>query len=134
MTIKEFLLNEQDENDNKLIDGIIDILLAQESEQEEDIIIYMKDVSKHGCSSGVVGELTYYEDTVKWFEDYKTEINELLSEIENSHGTTMFDLNGFDKSDSLVLGQNNQNLLAWFSFEEVTYRLLEEFESLSEEF
>lgn len=36
------------------------------------------DVLYHGCQSGIVGELIYYTDTVRFYKQYRSEINELL--------------------------------------------------------
>lgn len=36
------------------------------------------DVLHYGCQSGVVGELIYYSDTVRFYKQYRQEINALL--------------------------------------------------------
>ena len=36
------------------------------------------DVLHYGCQSGIVGELIYYSDTVRFYKQYRQEINELL--------------------------------------------------------
>ena len=50
------------------------------------------DVLHYGCQSGVVGELIYYSDTVRFYKQYRQEINALLYEIRTrkipSHRTT----------------------------------------------
>ena len=36
------------------------------------------DVLHNGCCSGVVSELIYYYDTVRFYKQYRQEINEML--------------------------------------------------------
>ena len=44
------------------------------------------DVLDHGCQSGIVGELIYYSDTVRFYKQYRQEINALLYELMDSTG------------------------------------------------
>ena len=44
------------------------------------------DVLYHGCQSGIVGELIYYTDTVRFYKQYRSEINELLYDTMNGTG------------------------------------------------
>ena len=87
---------------------------------------YLKDVCNHGCISGMVGGLIYYQDTTKFFENHKNEINDLLTEIIKETGLDIFELfgNKIDVEDPLFLETQNQNLLAWFGYEEVARKLL----------
>ena len=75
------------------------------------------DVMKFGCKSGVCRDLVFYEQTKRFYETYKKEINKLLylSDYDN-----LADLFGseWDPYDPLALEDDNQNLLAWFGFEE----------------
>lgn len=45
----------------------------------------LQDLLQYGCESGQVNHLIYYKDTVKYFEDYESEIMEMLESfgIEN---------------------------------------------------
>ena len=75
------------------------------------------DVLNYGCQSGVVGELIYYTDTVRFYKQYKEEINSLLYDAMD--GTGLYapsELFGdkWDKEDPLAQYDYNQNLLAWF--------------------
>lgn len=38
----------------------------------------LQDLLQHGCESGIANHLIYYKDTVKYFEDYESEIMEML--------------------------------------------------------
>lgn len=71
----------------------------------------------NGCSSGIVGHLIYYVDTTKFFRRYRKEIGELIADFVDSTGEP-FRPNGWDDRDPLALDTTNQNILAWFGFEE----------------
>lgn len=79
-----------------------------------------EDLSKGGCSSGIVDYLIYYTDTLRFYKKHKIEINELL--VESCIRPTQ--LSGWDFGDPLALERNNQNLLAWFGFERTAYELI----------
>jgi hypothetical protein len=79
-----------------------------------------------GCQSGIVGHLIYYTDTLKFYRAHKAEINALLAEMIDSTGSQPAELfENWDKEDPLALDTYNQNLLAWFGFEEAARRLME---------
>lgn len=85
----------------------------------------LKDLFYGGCQSGMVGHLIYYHDTVKFFKKYRQEINALLVEILDSSGLSISELFGdkWEKEDPLAQDTLNQNLLAWFGFEETARKL-----------
>ncbi len=91
------------------------------------------DVLHYGCQSGVVGELIYYSDTVRFYKQYRNEINALLYETMNGMGiyspSGLFG-NKWDKEDPLAQDTYNQNLLAWFGFEESLRNIGYHFEEL----
>lgn len=76
-----------------------------------------KDLMQGGCQSGYVGELIYYHDTHKFYQKYSQEIEDLLYEMEESMGESP--LNCKKAGDDL------QNWLAWFGFEETARNLME---------
>ena len=87
----------------------------------------------HGCVSGIVSELIYYSDTLKFYKKYKDEINSLLSELMQSMGCySLIDIFGknFDEEDPLIIDTHNQNLMAWFGFEETLRNIGNHFEQL----
>ena len=65
--------------------------------------------------SGVVGELIYYSDTVRFYKQYRREINALLYELMDGTGlyapSKLFG-DKWDKEDPLAQDDINQNLLA----------------------
>lgn len=98
-----------------------------------DKVYIFTDVLYHGCQSGIVGELIYYSDTVRFYKQYRDEINELLYNTMSETGLyAPSDLFGekWDKEDPLAQDIYNQNLLAWFGFEETLRNLGYNFENV----
>lgn len=85
----------------------------------------IEDLLQGGCQSGMVGELIYYVGTVAFYKKHRIEISELLQQALDGAGGSPESLFGekWDSEDSLALNTLNQNLLAWFGFEE-TVRIL----------
>lgn len=100
------------------------VLQDIEEATENGSTSYLDDINSHGCVSGMVNDLIYYADTCKFYEDHKEEISELLSELLISCGVPIGELfRDWDDSDPLVIDTNNQNLLAWFGYEETAKQL-----------
>ena len=91
------------------------------------------DVLRYGCQSGMVGFLIYYSDTVKFYKRYREEIDNLLYQAMQETGLysakQLFG-NKWDDEDPLGRDTYNQNLLAWFGFEETLRNLGLNFEQL----
>ena len=84
------------------------------------------DVLHNGCCS-------YYYDTVRFYKQYRQEINALLYDLMNETGLyAPSELFGdkWDKEDPLAQDDFNQNLLAWFGFEETLRNIGYNFETL----
>lgn len=106
-----------------ILDEVIDEVLGYLPDLED----VKNNLENPYCAGGGVGKLIYYSDTVAFYEKYEDEINELLSNEDCSMKEIFGDR--WEEDDPLVKGQYNQNLLAWFGYEEVAYRLyLELFE------
>ena len=93
------------------------------------------DILHYGCQSGIVGELIYYTDTVRFYKQYRQEINALLYELMDSTGLyAPSELFGdrWDQEDPLAQDDFNQNLLAWFGFEETLRNIGYNFETLQD--
>lgn len=91
------------------------------------------DVLHYGCQSGMVGFLIWYSDTVRFYKQYKSEIDEMLYEL--MYETGIYSLpelfgNKWDKEDPLGNSDFNMNLLAWFGFEETLRKIGYKFEQL----
>lgn len=123
--LKEYLENLK--GDNKLINKVIDHYIDEsiDYESSDDLLRSMEELQQHGCISGMIGELIYYDDTIKFFDEYKEEINEMLSDVMEGTGCSIEELFGdkFDKNDPLILDYSNKNLLAWFGFEETVNKI-----------
>lgn len=92
-----------------------------------------KDVLYHGCQSGIVSELIYYSDTIRFYKQYKQEINDLLYNTMNETGLyapSELLSDRWDIEDPLAQDTHNQNLLAWFGFEETLRAIAYNFEQL----
>lgn len=94
----------------------------------EEVETWFEDLRMNGCQSGMVSDMIYYTDTVKFFDDHAEEINErlsyLLGEIGVKSPVELF--NGWDNDDPLCLEDRNKNLLAWWAFEAVAEELEDE--------
>ena len=96
-------------------------IIQDEAADYENLETYMIDIERAGCVSGMVGALIYYSDTQKFATAHASDINELLNHTLSSFGAdSLSELFGdrWDKEDNLCLGATNQNLIAWFAFEE----------------
>lgn len=108
------------ESDNPLIKRVSNYVIDRWHDYDDKTYIF-RDVLYAGCQSGIVGELIYYRDTVAFYKRYRKQINELLSETMS--GTGLYNLSElfgdkWDAEDPLATDTFNQNLLAWFGFEE----------------
>lgn len=127
-------LNQQAINDdNGLMESVTRHILNEWDEYDDpkDIV---GEVLEYGCVSGYVSGLVYYSDTVAYYEKNREAINDLLYEAMDGCG--IYSLSElfpkWDKEDPLALYQYNQNLLAWFGFEETMHNFAKEFEELEE--
>ena len=79
----------------------------------------------NGCKTGMVNFLIWEEDTKRFYNKHRLDISRLL--VESCDGMSPSDIFGdkWDRLDPLALDTQNQNLLAWFGFEE-TARVLYE--------
>jgi len=101
-------------------------LRAQAKDCGDTIQGVYHDLMEGGCRSGMVSHLIYYDHTIKFYRSYRVEINQLLTSAMCDFGScSPVDIFGdkWDTDDPLACATTNQNLLAWFGFEE-TARLL----------
>jgi hypothetical protein len=89
----------------------------------------IKDVLYNGLQSGIINDLIYYSDTLKFYKAYKKEILALLNETLRNTGYRSADQlfgKNWDDEDPMAQDTQNQNLLAWFGFEEITRNLADQ--------
>lgn len=93
------------------------------------------DVLYYGCQSGMVSFLIWYSDTTAFYKKYREEINTMLYEEMCACGINAIPElfgNRWDSEDPLATDDFNQNLLAWFGFEEALRRVGHNFETLED--
>ena len=120
------------ESQNKLFKNVCSYVIDEWSDYTDKKNIFL-DVLKHGCQSGIVPHLIYYSDTVRFYKQYQQEINALLYELMDGtgfYGPTELFGDKWDKEDPLAQNTFNQNLLAWFGFEETLRKVAMNFEEL----
>ena len=128
-------LKQLKQNSNSLLTKKVCNYIINKWNDYDDKKHIFTDVLYYGCQSGVVSELIYYRDTVAFYNKHKEEINSLLYELMNNTGLhSLSDLfgNKWDKEDPLANDEINQNLLAWFGFEEALRNVGLQFESLQD--
>ena len=119
-------------SDNALTKRVCNYVIDEWGNYDDKKNIFT-DVLHYGCQSGTVGFLIYYHDTIAFYKKYNEEINGLLSETMAETGIyDLCDLFGdkWDKEDPLAQDTYNQNLLAWFGFEETLRNIGYSFETL----
>lgn len=123
--VEEYL--EELKNGNELNDCVLDYYIDRKYSNPDELIRDMEDLQRYGCVSGMITDLIYYDDTNKFYDNYKDDINELLSNLLDGSGLSIQEFFGknFDNDDPLILNFSNKNLLAWFGFEESSYRIYE---------
>jgi hypothetical protein len=112
-------------SDSKLTKSVITDLLSY-STDNYDICCHIKDTLNHGCQSGTVGSLIYYSDTTKFYNKHKADIMVMLQDcMQNLGVNSPYEVFGdkFDKEDYFIKDTQNQNLLAWFGYEETLYHI-----------
>jgi hypothetical protein len=113
--------------ESKLSGAVIRILKRKVKDYNGNYESLLKDILHDGLQSGIIGELIYYTDTLAWYKKYQKDIMALLNESMWSYGTrNPADLFGkkWDADDPFANDTQNQNLLAWYSFEETCMNIL----------
>ena len=99
---------------------------ARTTEYDGDMSGVFKDLCYDGCQSGMVGHLIYYKDTLAFYRKHRAEIDSMLADTMKELGEkSPADVFGdkWDTDDPLARDTHNQNLLAWFGFEETARKL-----------
>lgn len=112
--------------EDKLKKAVITILKRMVKDYSGNYKSLFEDIMKGGLQSGIVSELIYYSDTTRWYKKYRKEIMDMLRETMSDLGTNspagVFGKK-WDEGDPFAEDTQNQNLLAWYSFEETVYQL-----------
>ena len=97
----EMLLNVMEDlkiGDNNLKCEVLDILVnhIKDYENFEEVRNFMEDLRAYGCVSGMIGELTYYNDTKKFFINNLDEIQDYLNDLIQER---LYSINEFDYNE-----------------------------------
>jgi len=113
------------ETENKLEKKVLSMINSYSKDYDDGVESFINDLLKGGCQSGMISELIYYSDTVKFYRKYQDEIDILLQDTIESIGGSLLDIFGdkWDETDPLAHNNRNLNLLAWFAFEETAFNL-----------
>lgn len=94
---------------------VLDTILAH-SQDGYTAKTWLEHLMQHGCISGMVGELIYYNDTHEFFDKHYDEITTMLEEYEEEYGS------------ALQYNGDMKNFYAWFAFEEVARKFYNQVE------
>ena len=122
----------KNQSSSPLFKRVCNYVISEWSNYDDKTYIF-RDVLNYGCQSGTVGFLIYYSDTVRFYKQYREEIDTLLyEEMEDTGLRSPTELFGkrWDNEDPLGRDDYNQNLLAWFGFEVTLRKLGYNFEKL----
>jgi hypothetical protein len=92
------------------------------------------DVILEGCQSGIVSELIYYSDTCAFYEKYKEEIWDRLSDMADDMGepSILHLIVTFNGSKEVGSEMQLHNLLAWWACEDVCREIIADKEDEAE--
>lgn len=97
------------------------IRLAKSEEDSIEVEICIENILCNGCKKDGF-------DTLKFFSDFKDDINKLVSDLHKEWPIDFSEMSGFDKSDMLCFGQNNKHFLACLCYEEVVHLMEKEYD------
>jgi len=103
-----------DYSNNELYRSVAESII-DEADGYENIQDWFNDLFSHGCISGMIGGLIYYEDTYKFFDTHYENIMDLVSE----HADQGI---GVD----LMKDGNIKNTGAWFAYEETARQIAQD--------
>lgn len=91
---------------------------------------WIDDLAVHGCESGMVSGLIYYNETSKFYEAHKEEIWEMLAEDAESTGENILVMLSQMRWAGNISDESTfANYLAWYAYETAAQRLLDRHES-----
>tara|TARA_R100000426_G_C4781826_1_gene94974 strand:+ start:370 stop:690 length:321 start_codon:yes stop_codon:yes gene_type:complete len=78
----------------------------------------IKDIATHGCSGGVSG-LTYYTETIAFYDKHKKEIWDMLHDLSEDTGFSIpFLISDFKGGRHVDSDESFKNLLVWWAVEQ----------------
>lgn len=92
----------------------------------------IKEITQHGCISGICSDLIYYNDTCKFHDKHEQEIWDLLDQNAQASDCSIIQLIEQFKGQKDVGSMTQfKNLLTWYAVEEIAYQIIEESENNS---
>jgi len=79
---------------------------------------YIREVAEHGCSGGSCSGLIYYSDTHAFYNEYASEIDDILQDIKDQTGESI-----------LATAETHgdlRNYLAWLAYEYTAQEIMRE--------
>lgn len=97
--------------------------------EDKDFTGRFRDLFHGGCASGIVSNMIYYRDTCKFYARHKAAIWELVGQMADDCGETLFHFLAERTRDNSP-GDCDQveNFLAWFGFETAARNLADHLE------
>lgn len=94
-------------------------IVLSHNDNPDEIKNWLDDLNQHGCASGMVSDLIYYDDTCSFYDRHKKEISECIAiDLEECGLKSIGELlRDYDTKDYLAESTHNKNLLAWYAFE-----------------
>ena len=105
--------------------AVIDYILNYYSTDEE-IKSFVGDLLQYGCQSGMINDLVYYSDTIKFYDTYEDDIEDLITNFMEDLGIESRPLFIESLNGSAENMTQEKNLLSWFAFEETAKSLNDE--------
>lgn len=119
---------------NALEKDVWETCLSHGEDYDDGVKGFIDDLNYGGCQSGLVGSLTYYSDTVKFYDTYEEEIWDLLEERAQDFGyTPMVYLSLFEGQENVHSSDQFKNMLAWWAFEDTAWTMYGRWENSEEE-
>jgi hypothetical protein len=108
---------------NDILSNLKDFVL-----QEEKDGLNIVEVVQHGCKSGVVNSLIYYNDTVAFYDKHEDEIWALaVDEADNLFSGNVFSYLAQLQGAADITGRSTmKNLMAWWAVEETCKNIISE--------
>lgn len=89
--------------------------VLEDALQEDNAKEYLESVLEHGCVSGMVSSLIYYNNTKEFYIKYMEEIEEIIQDIQDNAGYNVLENAKFPL----------YNWLAWLGYEETARKIID---------
>ena len=105
----------------KTIHDAFNDIYESEIEDYDNKEDFNEDLAKHGCISGIVGCLAFFNQTTELFDNFEDECNDWLEELTEGTGLNPFEL--FPDWDVAINSEHNKNTVILAMFEEYVAKM-----------